>query len=106
MGVRTIVDVLRAGGSPTGSFKLADELRPFGLRFREPPGIRKQQGLELVGLNVRQKPFRMAPGLLDDLRVEVSFNGCGPIERIRLIAATERPGKSDGNAYRSKNVVT
>ncbi len=79
MGVWTIVDVLRAGGSPADSFKLADELPPLGLRFHEPPGIRKQQGLELVGLNVRQKPFRVAPDLVDDRRMEPSFNRCGPI---------------------------
>ena len=83
MRVRAVIDVFRAGGPTPRLGKLIGALFPLRLLPREVRGIREQQRLELIRLNVREEPVRTASCQVRDLLMQGRLNGRSAVQGIR-----------------------
>ena len=84
MGFPAVVDVLGAAGCPPRRIQLAHVLPPRRLHQWELRGVREQQGLEFMGLNVWQESIRTASNRIDDRRMEPRLDGDGPIYGVQF----------------------
>ena len=94
MRLYTVVDVFWATGHRPHRCELDFETVPVRLDLNETADVGKQQGLELVRLNVSEEPILTAGRFSHDGLVDPALDRAGACEGSNKPRASSYPGKS------------